>query len=105
MSIQLQPLAKNSSYGSLEVARLFLNILAFGCGDHNLEFHLPVNWDTEWGAEQWHSVRLGQLLWVFFQGCFQDLMEALSKSTKKRSKWWSAGCPVRDPWKESEGFL
>lgn len=79
MSIQLQLPAKNSSYSRLEVARLFLNILAFGCSDHNLEFHLPVNWDPSRRAEHWHSVRLGQLLQVFFQECFQDLMDALSK--------------------------
>lgn len=42
MSIQLQLPAKNSSYSRLEVARLFLKVLAFGCSDHNLEFHLPV---------------------------------------------------------------
>lgn len=42
MSIQLKLPAKNSSYSRLEVARLFLNVLAFGCSDHNLEFHLPV---------------------------------------------------------------
>lgn len=105
MSIRLQLPAKNSSYGRLEVARLFLNILAFGCRDHNLEFHLPVNWDTAQRAEHWRSVRLGQLLRVFFQGCFQDLMEALSKSTKKRSNWWGAGRPIGDPREELEGFL
>lgn len=105
MSIWLQLPAKNSSYSRLEVVRLFLNILAFGCSDHNLEFHLPVNWDPAQRAEHWQSVRLGQLFWVFFQGYFQDLVEALSKSTKKRSKWWSVGCPVRDPQEESEGFL
>lgn len=77
MSIQLHLPAKNSSCGRLEVVRLFLNILAFGCSDHNLEFHLPVNWDTMRRTGIVH-IRLGQLLWVFFQECFQDLMEALS---------------------------
>lgn len=50
-------------------------------------------------AEHWHNVRLGQLLQVLFQVCFGDLMEAISKSIKTRSKWWSAGCPVGDPQK------
>lgn len=79
VSIQLQLPAKNSSYSRFEVARLFLNSLAFGRSDHNLEFHLPVKWDTARRAVHWHSVRLGSS-----SRCFQDLMEALSKSTKER---------------------
>lgn len=39
---------------------------------------------TSQRAEHWHSVRLGQLLRVLFQGRYQDLMDALSKSVPKR---------------------
>jgi len=65
VSIWFQLPAKNSSYSRLEVESLLLNILAFGCSDHNLEFHLPVNWDAMWRAKHWHGLGLGQLLSMF----------------------------------------
>lgn len=64
VSIQLQLPAKNSSYSRFEVARLFLNSLAFGRSDHNLEFHLPVKWDTA-KSSTLAQCKAGQLLQVF----------------------------------------
>lgn len=39
-------------------------------------------------AGHWQNIRLRQLLWVFFQRCFRDLMEVISKSIITRSKCW-----------------